>query len=267
MNAVTTNGPREIAGDEAPLWEGPPPPMRVVSAHARWQAISRNGILTGPASETWYVETLSNNSMPPRFIYFDLGKVLVDFDVARMYRQMAEVAGIEPSQVREAVSGGGLQRQYELGQISGRQFYEAFCRMTGTRPDHHALRLAGSDIFELNATILPVVAQLQQAGHRLGILSNTCSSHWEHCRSRYRIIAEAFEPCVLSCHVGAAKPEARIYLAAAESAGVAPEEVFFVDDLWDNVAGARAVGFDAVAYESASHLAAELRRRAVRFNY
>lgn len=204
---------------------------------------------------------------PPKFLYFDLGKVLLDFDVGQMCRQMGEVAGIDPSRVKEVLFNGQLQRQYELGQISSWGFYEAFCTSSGTRPDYDALRRAGSDIFELNVRTLPIVAQLGAAGHRLGVLSNTCESHWEHCTRRYRIIAEAFEVHALSYRIGATKPEARIYRAAAELAGVQPEEIFFVDDNPDNVAGALAVGFDAVQYASGSHLAAELRGRGIRFNY
>jgi putative hydrolase of the HAD superfamily len=205
--------------------------------------------------------------MACKFLYFDLGKVVVDFDPGLMCRQMGEVAGIGPSRVSELLFEGGLQRQYELGQLSCREFYEVFCEKSGSRPDYDALQSAGSDIFEVNPTILPVVAQLQQAGYRLGILSNTCRSHWEHCLRRYRIVAEGFEVYVLSYEVGLAKPDARIFAAAAESAGVAAEEVFFVDDLPENVAGARAAGIDAVQYASATELAAELRARGIRFNY
>ena len=45
--------------------------------------------------------------MAPRFLYFDLGKVIVDFDTQRMYRQVGEVAGIAAEQVREAVWKSG----------------------------------------------------------------------------------------------------------------------------------------------------------------
>jgi HAD superfamily hydrolase (TIGR01509 family) len=203
----------------------------------------------------------------PEFLYFDLGKVLVDFNVERMFRQMGEVAGIEPGRVEAAVFADGLQRQYELGQISAREFYEAFCRKTGTRPDYESLEQAGSDIFKLIPSMLPVVTQLGQAGYRMGILSNTCESHWEHCTRRFRIIAEAFCVHVLSCRIGAAKPDAAIFRAAAEMAGCRPQEIFFVDDLPDHVAGARAVGFDAVQYTSTPELVAELCRRGLRFNY
>jgi len=203
----------------------------------------------------------------PKFLYFDLGKVLVHFDVGRMCGQIAEVAGIEAARVEEVLFNDQLQRQCELGQISGREFYEAFCRKTGTRPDYHALERAASDIFELNTATLPLVAHLGQAGYRMGVLSNTCESHWRHCRRRFRIIAEAFEAHALSFEVHAGKPDPAIFQAAADAAGVAPEEIFFVDDTPDNVAGALAAGFDAVQYVSAAHLAAELRRRAVRFNY
>lgn len=207
--------------------------------------------------------------MTPKFLYFDLGKVLVVFDVGRMYRQIGEAAAIDPARVREVLFEGGLQREYELGEISDQEFYEAFLKATatGTRPDPHAFVLAASDIFELNVAILPLVAHLERAGHRLGILSNTCRSHWEHCVGRFRILAESFPVCALSYRIHAAKPDRAMFQAAAELAGVRPEEIFFTDDIAGHVAGARAAGFDAVEYTSTPELAAELRNRGLEFDY
>ena len=39
--------------------------------------------------------------MPPKILYFDLGKVLVEFSHERMCKQMAEVAGTTPEAVRK----------------------------------------------------------------------------------------------------------------------------------------------------------------------
>jgi len=205
--------------------------------------------------------------MQPRFLYFDLGNVLVDFCVERMFRQMGEAAGIDADTVQKAVFAGGLQAKFERGRISKQEFYHAFCSNTGTEPDCDALLQAGSDIFELQITLLPVIAQLQQAGHRLGILSNTCESHWEHLATRFPILAEVFQVRALSYQIGAAKPEAAIFHAAAKLAGLQPQEIFFVDDTPDNVAGAKAAGFDAVQYTSTSELVAHLRKRRICFNY
>jgi len=203
----------------------------------------------------------------PKFLYFDLGKVLVDFSRERMYRQIGEVAGVEPAAVERVIFDGGLQQDIELGKISGRQFYDAFCGHTGKRPDYNALERAGSDIFDLNLSLLPIVSQLHQISCKLGILSNTCNSHWEHCRRRFKIIAASFSVHALSYEIGAAKPDAAIFRAAAELAGFEPQEIFFVDDMAEHVAAARAVGFDAVQYTSASRLAAQLRERGLEFNY
>ena len=152
--------------------------------------------------------------MAPKFVYFDLGKVLVNFDIGRLYRQVGEVAGIDPARVRDVLFEDGLQADYELGKISGEEFHAAFCEETSTRPDYHALERAASDIFELNIGILPVVAHLEEAGYRLGVLSNTCRSHWEHCRRKFCIVAECFPVCALSYEIHAAKPNAAIFRAA-----------------------------------------------------
>jgi len=203
----------------------------------------------------------------PEFLYFDLGKVLVTFSGERMFRQVAEVSGVDAAVVKDLIYHGGLQRDLELGRITGREFYESFRRRTGTRVDYLALERAGSNIFELNYPILPLVSGLRRAGYRLGILSNTCESHWEHCRAKFTLVGELFGAAALSCRIGAMKPDAAIFQAAAELAGCRPQEIFFVDDLPEHVAGARAVGFDAVQYTTTAVLASELRRRGLRFNY
>ncbi|MGE0755973.1 MAG: HAD-IA family hydrolase, partial [Pirellulaceae bacterium] len=109
---------------------------------------------------------------------------------------------------------------------------------------------------------------LRRAGHRLGILSNTNEIHWRFVsQGRYTIIRDAFPVTALSYELRSMKPEPAIYQAAADLAGVAPGDIFYTDDRPENVAGALAAGFDAVQYESPVQLAADIRRRGVRWNY
>jgi glucose-1-phosphatase len=205
--------------------------------------------------------------MQPKFLYFDLGKVLVNFSVEQMLQQVGAAAGIDAEAVRNAILDGRMLHDLEAGRLSSREFYEAFCAATDTSTDFDRLIAAATEIFELNLPVVPIVAQLQQAGYRMGILSNTCDMHWEYCCRRYRIVSDCFSVYALSYKIGAVKPEAAIFHAAAELADCQPEEMFFVDDIPGHVAGARAAGVDAVQFTTAEGLAEELRQRGIRFNY
>jgi glucose-1-phosphatase len=203
----------------------------------------------------------------PRFIYFDLGMVLLTFTLERMCRQIAAVSRLDPEQVRKVIVESGLQARYELGELTTAECHAEFCRLTACQADCAAWTLAGSDIFELNHSMVPVVAQLRASGQRLGILSNTCAAHWEFLHARYRLLREIFDTYALSYELNVAKPDRRIFLEAARLAGVEPCEIFFTDDMPGHVAGARAAGFDAVPFTSAAELVAQIRRRGVSFNY
>ncbi len=206
--------------------------------------------------------------MPPSFLYFDLGNVLLHFSHEQGIRQMAEVAGVDVAKVREAVYDVELQTRYERGELNGRQYFDIFCQRTGTRPDFDRLARAAGNIFTVNTSIKPILSSLAAAGHRLGLLSNTCDIHWDYLADgRYSTIPDIFETVVLSYKVGAVKPEPKIFQAAAEMACVPPAEIFFVNDIPGHVAAARAVGFDAVQYTTTPALVSELRHRGVRFNY
>ncbi len=196
-----------------------------------------------------------------QFLYFDLGNVLANFSVERLLRQVADAAGVDAERVREVVFDAGLQTDFETGRVTSQQFYEHFCRETGTRPDYQTLEVAASDIFELNVPIVPVLAGLAQSGRPMGILSNTCETHWEHCFRQFAILPSLFDTYALSYRIGAMKPDAAIFLAAAELADCRPDEIFYLDDLPQHIEGAKAVGFDAVQYVGAPQLRADLRRR------
>ena len=205
--------------------------------------------------------------MTPSFLYFDLGCVLLNFSLPKMLAQIAGLAGLDVETVKDVVFNSGMQLGYEAGRINSQEFYDRFCAATDTCPDFDAMSFAAADIFELNTSIVPVVAQLRAAGYRMGILSNTCPIHWDYCRRRFPTVIDLFDVYVLSYRVKAVKPEPAIFQAAVELAGVTANKIFFVDDIPGHVEGAKAAGFDAVQYTDTPRLAADLRVRGVAFNY
>ena len=206
--------------------------------------------------------------MAIRFLYFDLGNVLLNFSHKRAAEQMAAVSGVSVEKVWQVVFEDGLEQRFESGEVNDSQFYEQFCAGVGAKPVYDSLLRAGSEIFEINGPIIPLVAQLRAGGNRMGILSNTCGPHWDYCsKGRYGIIGKMFDKFALSYEIGACKPGTRIYQAAAEMAGVASEEIFFTDDIPSHVAAARDAGWDAVLYTTVPALASDLSKRGVRSNY
>ena len=211
--------------------------------------------------------------MPPKVLYFDLGKVLVDFSHERMCTQMAEVAGTTPQVVWDALFSDGTCRaaeiRYEMGQISTDEFLDCFCRETGTSPDRQRLTDAVCDIFSPIEPMWQLTRSLAAAGNRLALMSNTNVVQWRYITDgRFPLVAmgrpaSVFDWAILSYEVGTMKPDRAIYEAAIARAGVAPHEVFFTDDRSENVEGARAVGIDAVQFVNTDQLLSELRAREV----
>jgi putative hydrolase of the HAD superfamily len=205
---------------------------------------------------------------PPKFLYFDLGNVLLFFDHRRACRQLADLTGVDAQRIWDLLFASGVELDYEAGRISSREVYERFLRETGASLDFDAFARAASDIFEVNVPVKTILAQLAFCGYRMGVLSNTNEMHWRLLTDgRYSLMPGVFEQLVLSYEVGAVKPQPAIFQAAVERAGVAPQEIFYVDDIPGHVAGARAVGLDAVQFIDAPDLASQLRQRGVEFNY
>lgn len=196
------------------------------------------------------------------FVYFDLGNVLLNFSHQLACEQVSVVAQVSVDNIWRTVFETSLVVQYELGQISDEQFHTGFCDATASKVEIAPFLLAFSDIFSLNEPVLTIAGELRRQGIPIGILSNTCTAHWNFAMDRFPELSHCFPTHrILSFEENSAKPDRGIYRAAIERAGVDAHRIFFVDDRADNIAGALAAGLDAVVFESATQLQRELNHR------
>ena len=203
-----------------------------------------------------------------RFVYFDLGNVLIGFSHQRAAEQLAALSDLSPEEVYSRIFDTRLQLEYESGILDTSEFCERLRELLDVSVSDDRLTTAVADIFWPMYRTIPVLAGLVSAGMSLGVLSNTCEAHWDWVTTRtLPWMNRAFKTIILSFQVGSAKPDWRIFDQAIAASGVAAEEIFFTDDRPENVEAARAVGFRAFLFSGANALARDLRASGVESNY
>lgn len=200
-----------------------------------------------------------------RTFLFDMGNVLVHFCHQRMCRQIAELAGADESEVRDLLMRGSLQWDFERGLLTEEEFFLELQERLGFPEGvtQEELARAGSDIFTLNVSLVPVLDELKGRGHRLVLLSNTSKSHFDFVRREFDVLSR-FDDFALSFEAGAMKPERRIFEAAAAKVGCAPEECFYTDDIAAYVEAGRSHGFQAEQFTTTDAFVEQLARRGMR---
>jgi putative hydrolase of the HAD superfamily len=99
-----------------------------------------------------------------------------------------------------------------------------------------------------------IIRTLRAAGFSTALLSNSWGGG-EYPRADFPAL---FDAVVISCEVGMRKPEAAIFLLAADALGLDPRECAFVDDVAANVAAAAACGMTGVLHTDPAATAAAL---------
>ena len=198
-----------------------------------------------------------------KFVYFDLGNVILNFSHQRMIEQVAAVAGVSNEDVKQHMFDSDLENRYETGELNSIQFHAEFCKLIEQDCDLEDFLNACGDIFWLNEPTIPVVSQLTQLNVGMGILSNTCEAHWDFAMKRFPALKQFFPICVTSFEAQSMKPDSVIYDVATQKSGVSPNEIFFTDDKPENVQAAQQAGFDAVVFTTAAQLLCDLAKRGI----
>lgn len=202
--------------------------------------------------------------MSTRALIFDLGKVLVDFNIEHGCAQVAAVAGTTAEHVHSFLYRSGLEHRFESGELDFKELHALFQIHMGRDFPLVALQQACANmLFSPMAESIALVQTLHASRQMpVILLSNTNQVHWDYICERFGI-HHFFDAHILSFRERVMKPDPKIYQAAIAAAGCAAKECFFVDDLVANVKGALAAGLDAVQFTSVTELRDQLVKRGV----
>ncbi len=197
-----------------------------------------------------------------RTMLFDLGNVLLYFSHERMCEQIGSLCDRSADEVRALVFDSGLQLRFERGELTPEEFHQTLEESVGQSLDIDALRIAGSDIFEVNSSAVELLGDLKSLNLRLVLLSNICASHFEFVVENFAIL-EPFDEVLASFQVGAVKPESAIFEAALRAIQCDPQECFYTDDIAEYVQASRGFGLQAEVFQGTEALRAHLVARGV----
>jgi putative hydrolase of the HAD superfamily len=193
---------------------------------------------------------------PPRAVLLDLGNVLVFHDNALLFRRLGARAGLAPAEAERRLLGTGWTAA-NRGLLGAEAIRRDVCGSLGVDLPAEEFNALWSSHFTLHEAVLPRVEGL--VGRvKLGLLSNTNVLHAAFLRPKLPVL-ERFDQVLLSCEVGAVKPEPGFYQEALRRLGCAPEEVAFFDDLPEFVQAANALGLRGHLFTTAEAFDAQLK--------
>lgn len=192
----------------------------------------------------------------PQAVIFDIGNVLIEWNPERYYdSQLGEAARrrlfaeVDLHAMNEQIDAGGPFREtvYDLADRTPdwaeqiRWWHDRWIELASPRIDRSLVLLRA-----LRRNGVPVFA-----------LSNFGIHSFAYAETRYEFLGE-FDRRYISGHMGVTKPNPEIYRKVEEDCGLPPEALLFTDDRADNIAAARARGWQVHLFDGPEGLARRL---------
>jgi glucose-1-phosphatase len=181
---------------------------------------------------------------------FDLGNVLVDFDLNEVLKSVMAFAGVSALPEGVRLQDTDKVADVETGKISDEDYLADLCTTTGLSLTLEQLIDSWRKAFHLSPAGTALFRELRGQGYPVHILSNLAWHNMEAVRRNWPDFFDDAHETFFSYELGYHKPDERIYRAVLDRLGAEPADCFFLDDRIDNVDGARAVGMNACVYSS-----------------
>lgn len=185
-----------------------------------------------------------------RHFIFDLGNVLVDFDVNDVLASVMDSAGVSSPPQGVRLQDTAKVIEVETGKISDAEYLAGICTVTGWALTMDNLIDAWRHAFRLNPVGTALFRELKDEGYPVHILSNLAWHNMEAVRRNWSDFFDHAHENFFSYELGFHKPDKRIYQAVLDSLGVEAGNCCFLDDRIENVEGARSIGMNAEVFSS-----------------
>jgi len=183
----------------------------------------------------------------PLAVFFDVGGVLIRTEDLAGRRKWEARLNLEDWGLADVVFNSEPSRLAQVGQAANADVWKHVVERFGlTEAEVEELQrdFWAGDRFDEG--LLGYIASLRPR-YRTAIVSNA----WPNMRAylmEHDFVARAFDQMFISAELSVAKPDPRIYRAALEGMGLAPDQAVFVDDVPENIEAAQALGMAGVVY-------------------
>lgn len=181
----------------------------------------------------------------------DLGGVAARFTPERRLRALGAATGLSEAEVRARIWDSGLEASAERGRYSSDEIIEVVRAAFDHRIGAEELVEAWALAFEPDEAVL---ARLARVPLRRVVFTNNGPMLDRCLAGPLRDLAASFEQVICSWHLSAAKPDAGAFEGASDRIGVPGARLLLLDDSAENVAGARACGWEASQVRSLDDL-------------
>jgi glucose-1-phosphatase len=196
-------------------------------------------------------------------IMFDFGNVIGLFDFSLAFSRLSSPLGMSAVEFESLLQERGitaLARSFEAGKLGPEEFAREVQKLAGLEMPFAEFEAHWVDIFTLNEPVARVIKALKKQGYKLLLGSNTNILHARFYRRKFREVLDLFDHFVFSYEVGELKPDATFFRACVDTVRIPAEDCVFIDDIEENVQGARALGLMGLHFSDAPTLIADLRR-------
>lgn len=201
-----------------------------------------------------------NQKRQINLVVFDLGNVVLQLDFDAPFRTWANCSSVPVAALRERFSIDEAFKEFERGNMSARNYCKHVCEKMGMSLSFDEFTVGWNAIFD--GVFSNVVDHCREMKNTVGMvaLTNTNSVHLESFRDRHGELFDLFDEIYCSSTIGMRKPDPESYRHVLEARCSAARETLFFDDNADNIAGARALGIEAVWVDTVDDVTRALRK-------
>lgn len=192
-------------------------------------------------------------------IGFDLGGVIIDYSVPHQIDFLAQVLGVDRPVLAEVYYRH--RPVLDTGEITNEEFWRRLITESGSKVDTAETEHLWSDGYTKTPLIggmLDLVNRLKGHDYKVGVLSNLDAEHTMLNRERH--IFEPFDAVLFSNELHEIKPHPAAYQRLADELEVQVQELIFIDDLAENIAGAKQAGCYGILFDSYQDLIKQLQQ-------
>ena len=194
------------------------------------------------------MNNISSNSVCA--LLFDLGGVVIEIDIDRIFSHWALCSNQSPETIRSRFAFDSYYERHERGEIDTSEYFASLRKSLGIDITYEEFLAGWNSIFVGETPGVSKLLSTVREKLPIFVFTNSNSTHQLVWSQKYKHILKLFRKVFVSSDIGKRKPESAAFNYIASEIGVRPENILFFDDSLENIAGAKKVGMQTIYVSS-----------------